>query len=206
MTTLAAVGVSEPVAFGYAVLVHLSFYVPITLWGVGITFAYGVSFGEMVARARQARPIDLDARSVRTLRPAGHTDAAPNRATVALCEALLPPEPHDRTVLADVARFVDAEMRDLPGRLAWLYALGMFGFRALTLLRFLRPLHHVALTPRRAWVERFAHGGFAPGRQLFRAARSTALLAFYEHPHTRDAMLPAAPLVTLGKERARGEA
>jgi hypothetical protein len=205
MSTLAAVGVAEPVAFGYAVLVHLSFYVPITLWGVGIAFTYGLSFGEMISRAKQARPLDTDARSVARLRPARTLAIEPSPSTIALCEAILPLEAssHASVVVRDVARFVEEETHDLPGRLAWLFAIGMLGFRVLTFARFLRPIDRVPLQKRRTWVEAWAYGGFAPARQLFRGVRSTALLAFYEHESVRAETLPE--LVRLGSDRAQVE-
>jgi glycosyltransferase 2 family protein len=207
MSTLAAVGVAEPVAFGYAVLVHLSFYVPITLWGVGIAFTYGISFGEMVSRAKQARPLGAEPRRVATLRPARAECSEPTRATIALCEALLPPdEDHEPEVVRDVARFVQEETGDLPGRLAWLFAIGLLGFRVLGFLRFLRPLERVPLAKRRLWVERWAYGGVAPARQLLRAVRSTALLAYYEHDRVRAQLLPALISLEPKPERAHGEA
>lgn len=212
MTTLAAVGVSEPVAFGYAVVVHLSFYVPITLWGVGIAFAYGVSFGEMASQAAEARPLSPEAerKPVATLRPARRASAEPRPATVAVCEAVVPldqlPAGTDASaIVLDVARFVDDETRDLPGKLAWLFAIGMLGFRMLSLLRFLRPIERVPLAARRAWVERWAYGSLAPARQLFRGVRSTALLAFYEHEEVREQLMPSPALVPLSRERASGQ-
>jgi glycosyltransferase 2 family protein len=207
MSTLVAVGVSQPVAFGYAVLVHLSFYVPITLWGVGIALTYGISFGEMISRAKRARPLDAEPRTVATLRQARAARSEPKRATIALCEAMLPPDQHhEPEVVRDVARFVDQEIGDLPGRLAWLFAIGMLGFRLLGFLRFMRPLERVTLAKRRAWVERWAHGGLAPARQLMRAVRSPALLAYYEHERVQAELLPALIALEPQRERAHGEA
>jgi hypothetical protein len=124
--------------------------------------------------------------------------------------------PHEREidrrrVTTDVARFVEKELADLPGRLSTLFAIGMLGFRSLTFVAKLRRLEKLDADVRRSWIESWAYGSFALGRQLFRGVRSTALLAYYEHPDVRALMLPpraepAASLVELGKKRNRAEA
>jgi glycosyltransferase 2 family protein len=207
-STLAAAGASKAVALSYALVVHASFYVPITLWGIGILFAHGLSLGEIVARARQARPLAESGARTPALRlpPA----ALPAVTTLAICEALLPldelPERLDRRkILRDVARFVDDELRDLPGHLAWLLSVGMLGFRAATALRFLRSLASLPLDRRRRWVEAWAFGPLAPARQLLRALRAPALLAYHEHEAVQAVLLPK--LVALdGGERTAGHA
>lgn len=213
MRAVALAGVSEPVAFSYAVLVHLSFYIPITLWGVGIAFTYGISLGEMLSRARDAKPMSGERRPLASIRHAPPVMGDPRPFMVALCDALLPVEAElDRKrVTNDVARFVEKELADLPGRLATLFGIGMFGFRMLTLLAKFSRLEKLAPDARRRWIERWAYGSFALGRQLFRGVRSTALLAYYEHPDVRALMLPArvelaGELVELGKKRNRAEA
>jgi uncharacterized protein (TIRG00374 family) len=87
MMAVMLAGVSEPVAFSYAALVHLSFYVPITLWGFAIAFTYGLSFGEMANRAAEARPIEAGAEPLVSLRGARAPEAArPARFWIALVE------------------------------------------------------------------------------------------------------------------------
>jgi uncharacterized protein (TIRG00374 family) len=54
---LASVGVAPAVGVSYAVVVHLGFYVPITLWGIGIILWYGLQLGQTIAMARQARRV-----------------------------------------------------------------------------------------------------------------------------------------------------
>lgn len=212
MRAVALAGVSEPVAFSYAVLVHLSFYVPITLWGIGIAFTYGISLGEMLSRARDAKPMTGERQPLASIRPQTESVHPPRPYLVALCDALLPNEPEvdQRRITTDVARFVETELADLPGRLSTLFACGMLGFRALTLVACFGRLETLDSEVRRRWVERWAYGSFALGRQLFRGVRSTALLAYYEHPEIRARMLPErvapeAGVVTLGK-RNRAEA
>ncbi len=59
---LGAVGVAAAVGLSYSVVVHLAFYVPITLWGVGIMLWYGLQVGHTISMARQARPITFSIR------------------------------------------------------------------------------------------------------------------------------------------------
>jgi uncharacterized protein (TIRG00374 family) len=196
--SLVATGVDGPVAFGYAVLVHATFFVPITLWGVGVLVAHGLSIGRAMALGRDAEPMRAG-----PLRASGAA-AAPaeppaSRFTRALTEAALP---LDRDGLAgeagaevvnEVAGFVAGQIRELPVRLRALFAVGLGAFRTATRLRYLRGFCDLAPATRRAWFERWAYGSVPLARQLFRPVRSTALLAYYEHPAARAALdRPAA--------------
>jgi glycosyltransferase 2 family protein len=214
MQAVLAAGVERSTAFSYAALVHLSFYVPITLWGVAIAFAYGLSFGEMVNRAAVARPIESGTEPLVSLRASREPPAAePSRFFVALVEAVAPQDPgfSDRSrVVQDVARFVQTELGDLPARFGWLLSIGLTGFRAMTVLVKLSRFESLESEARRAWVERWAYGPFSLARQLFRGVRSTALLGYYDHPLVRARMLPrekpGAKVVALGSKRTHGAA
>jgi hypothetical protein len=214
MRAVIAAGVETSTAFSYAALVHLSFYVPITLWGVAIAFAYGLSFSEMVNRAAAARPIDAGSEPLVSLRASCEPHAAePSRFFLALAEALVPREQEiaEKTqVVRDVARFVQTELSDLPARLGWLLAIGLTGFRVVTVLLKLSRFETLEIEERRAWVERWAYGRFSLSRQLFRGVRTTALLSYYDHPLVRARMLPkdkpGAKIVALGSKRTHGAA
>ncbi|MGH7298067.1 MAG: lysylphosphatidylglycerol synthase transmembrane domain-containing protein, partial [Polyangiaceae bacterium] len=52
---LASQGVPDATAMGYALVVHLAFYVPVTLWGAGAMLWYGVQVGSTAAMARAAK-------------------------------------------------------------------------------------------------------------------------------------------------------
>jgi glycosyltransferase 2 family protein len=209
-----AAGVEESTAFSYAALVHLSFYVPITLWGVAIAFTYGLSFGEMVNRASAARPIEPGSEPLVSLRSSREPpEAEPSRFLVALVDALVPHDPEigdQSRVVRDVARFVRSELDDLPARLGWLLSTGLTGFRTITVLVKLSRFEALERSARRAWAERWAYGSLSLARQLFRGVRSTALLAYYDHPLVRARMLPkdkpGAKVVALGSKRTHGAA
>ena len=189
MRTLVAFGVLESVAFSYAVLAHLSFYLPITIWGVLILFSYGLSLTKLAKEAAAARPL---ARATNVFAssppPPRRKEAEPDEFVMALIETWLPLEedgldPSEREdVLASSARFVQAELAQLPGKLLLMYSVAIYGFRVLTAVFHFKTFCGLAISRRRAWVERWAFGRWALGRQLFRAARSTALVAYYEHP------------------------
>jgi uncharacterized protein (TIRG00374 family) len=189
MQALALAGVPESIGFSYAVLAHLSFYVPITLWGVGILGAYGVSLGKIAAEAREARPIVRKNDEVLSNRLGQRSvSAAPRPFFLALIEALLPvemdhlPAAERKEVLHAVTTFVAAQMNDLPGRVSYMFSVGMTGFAFVTLLLRFSRLAHLPIAARRRWVEAWAYGHFALARQLFRGVRSTAFIAYYEHP------------------------
>src|SRR5262249_9116756 len=100
----------------------------------------------------------------------------------------------ERAVRA-VATFVGAQMGQLPLRLQAGYGAGLIVFRAVTRARYARGFCELPEPLRRAWFERWAYGRVALGRQLFRAVRSTALLAWYEQPAGRAALDEARAVV-----------
>ncbi|MEB2314284.1 MAG: lysylphosphatidylglycerol synthase domain-containing protein [Sorangiineae bacterium] len=194
MTALTSVGVAGATALSYAVLAHLAFYIPITAWGLLVILAYGLTLGETLARARRAEPLALgDARAA----PArlAHAPEAPSAFLRALVEALVPAEAGEHEAVDGAARFVAGALAALPARLSALHELGMLGFRALTALRFARGFASLPLERRRAWVERWAYGRLTLARQLFRATRSTSLLAFHEQPQIRARLRPELTLL-----------
>ncbi len=198
MKALMSVGVAGAVALSYAVLVHLAFYVPITLWGLLVIGGYGVTLGETLSRVRRAQPLALTDELLAA--PPAVDPPAPRASAFvrAIVESFvsaddlgLDARDHARAV-DEVAAFVEGQIESLPARLALLHELGMLGFRFATRLRYVRGFCKLSLATRRAWIARWAYGGVVPARQLFRATRSTSLLAFYEHPLVRAQLAPRA--------------
>jgi hypothetical protein len=106
---------------------------------------------------------------------------------VALTEALVPFEdgqlsPEQRSVvIRDSAEFVRGQIYALPPRLLTLMTIALTGFRVLVRLRHLRSYCDLPLASRRQVAEWWAYGPVPLTRQMFRAIRATALLAYYEH-------------------------
>jgi uncharacterized membrane protein YbhN (UPF0104 family) len=187
---LSSQGVPAATAMAYAILVHLTFFVPVTLWGAGAILWYGVQVGSTAAMARAARtspggemlsgvPVHLIAR-VDAPRPTVLTSDF----DVALTEAVLAHDGSavDRATLVEVAAFVAEEVDALPARLHVLFMAGMTLFRLYVRLRHLRSFCALDLDRRRRAVDAWAFGRLALLRQLFRPIRSIALLAYYERP------------------------
>lgn len=196
---LQAQGVGAEVALAYAVLVHIAFFAPATLWGAGAMLWYGVEVGATAALARAARrspkveaiggvPMRVIAQLERP-----REEAEPSDFDVALAEALLPAG-GSAEVVRESARFLAGQIAALPTRVRTLYGIGMSVFRFWVRVRYLRSFCGLPLERRRAAVSTWAFGSIPPLRQLFRAPRSTVLLAFYEHP---------GGLATLGPEEKR---
>ena len=192
---LQAQGISPAVSLAYAVLVHLTFYAPATLWGAGAMLWYGVEVGATAVRARAAKnsprleqlsgiPVHVIARVEPPREPPG-----PSKFDLALTEALLPSSQDvPSSVRTEVATFVAGQIEALPARIRMLYRVGMGVFRAWVRVRYLRSFCGLAPDRRRDAVSAWAFGRIAPLRQLFRAPRSTALLAFYENPQVSEAL------------------
>lgn len=208
-------GVAEPTALAYATLVHLAFYIPVTLWGAGAMLWYGVELGSTAAIAREAKKghKSTTLRGVPLVELAPLSPAAPappaTAFTAGLLEAIATAAgtiPHPAAI-AYAAGFVDGQLRALPPKLRILYACGMTTFRFATRLRFLRGYCNVPLEARRAWTLRWAEGRIALLRQLFKPVRAVGLLAYWDHPAVRDALLAApVPATSLVRELRRAEA
>jgi uncharacterized protein (TIRG00374 family) len=198
---LQAQGTGAELALAYAVLVHIAFYVPATLWGAGAMLWYGVEVGATAALARAARrsprvePIGGVPMRVIAQLERREAEPGPTEFDVALTEALLPPGgTGSGKVVHEAARFLAGQIAALPTRVRTLYGIGMSVFRFWVRVRYLRSFCALSLERRRAAAQSWAFGSIAPLRQLFRAPRSTVLLAFYEHPEG---------LATLGSEERR---
>lgn len=205
-------GVPEPVAVAYATLVHLAFYVPVTLWGAGAMLWYGVEVGSTAAIAREARK----SRKVTTARGVPFVEIAevasaareqPASAfTIGLVEAVVvgegrTPEP---AAVAYAATFVDGQLQALQPKLRLLFDSGMTFFRFVTRLRFLRGYCNIPLEARRRWTLSWAENRIALFRQLFKPVRATALLAYYDHDAVKRVLLSdVVPAQTLVRSEAR---
>src|SRR5258706_6633972 len=204
MQALGSTGLAADTAFGYAVLAHLTFFVPITVWGVGVLFAHGLSMGRTVRLSRESRVAEaLPERLGGIGTVLGRAEpvrsaARPSRFMKALAESLLPVDDDGLTgaeraaAIDQVADFVQGQIGALPLRLTGMFRVGMLGFRAATRVAFLRGFCELEPAKRRRWVEGWAYGRMSLARQLFRGARSTALLAYYELPAVRSRLDRAA--------------
>lgn len=213
MRALGSVGVPGALAFGYAIVVHLSFYIPITLWGLAAISWYGVEVTHTLRMARLARqaPLLLDALGTRaelvgTLRVDEH-EAAPTDFMLSLVEALVPldvvPLATDaqRAVVGDVAAFVQGQVAQLGLTLRVLFLIGLTGFRGYARGRYLRGFCRLPLADRRAVVLAWTYARLPQARQLMQLVRSLALMAFYEAPAVRAALREDERLVGLAARR-----
>lgn len=200
-------GVPEPVAIAYATLVHLAFFVPVTLWGAGAMLWYGVEVGSTAAIVREARKSSTvtTARGVpfveiAELAPAPREQPA-SAFTIGLVEAMVVSSGRtaEPTAALYAATFVDGQLQALPPKLRLLFECGMTFFRFVTRLRYLRGYCKLPIETRHRWAMAWAENRIALFRQLFKPVRATALLAYYDHADVKRALLsdvvPAGSLV-----------
>jgi uncharacterized protein (TIRG00374 family) len=201
MQTLVALGNLPAPAFAYAVLVHATFFVPITVWGVAALLAYGVEFASLRSLTRAATravpvagaPVAVPAGVLLETLPAAAVAARRGRSRllasvvraflVATGEtwAALAPELRER-VAADVVAFVQGQIDVLSNRLRVLFYVGLHGFALVVRLTHLRGFARLAPERQVRLVESWAFGRWSPPRKLFRLIRSTVFLAFFDHP------------------------
>lgn len=198
--TLVALGVGAPVALGYALTVHVTFFVPITLWGLAVLWAHGMSLASASAMASVARTVEPAAEApgslARSIARVGRGPSArpPGRFLCTLVEAIVPVEdlpaqgPERDGALERTSRFLEDQIQVLPARLKGLFGLGMTLFRTWVLVRHLRAFEDLPLDRRRAEAFAWAWGRIALSRQLFRPVRSIALLVWHEDPVVRAAI------------------
>jgi hypothetical protein len=200
MKALVFMGAGELPAASYAILVHLCFFLPITIWGISALGWYGIQLGETLTQARLAKEVAPGSREgfvlvARVGSPSVVAIAAlPDAFLRALVNALVPwdmvglskREQHE--TLESVVQFVRGQVKALSANLGVLFALGMLGFRIVVGLTHLRGFTRVSKDEQVRIVESWAYGKMALSRQLFRVLRSTALLAFFDHPNVRKAM------------------
>ena len=198
MQGLVLLGVAEVTSLSFSMMVHLAFYVPVTLWGGAVILWYGFNLGLTVKLVQKAKPMArlLEQISV----PAnllGFTLSEKRSKPAStliykLTESLLPieslPLSHPQTVVSDVAVFVHEQLRSLPRKFQILFNIGMFGFVLFVWLRYFHSFSLLSLSKRVKIVNRWAYGKLSLTRQLFRGVRSTALLAFYEHPAVMEVL------------------
>ena len=195
---MATHGIDANTAFAYATLVHLTFYIPVTLWGAGAMLWYGVEVGSTAAIAREARRSRNTTTTIHGVPYVELADVAPVHAdtpgsafTTGLVEAMVvgegrAPQPE---AVRYAATFVDGQLKALPPKLALLFSCGMTFFRFVTRLRFLRGYCNIPLEARRRWTMRWAENRVALFRQLFKPVRATALLAYYDHDAVKRELL-----------------
>ena len=107
----------------------------------------------------------------------------PSRLLRSICEALVPVEGSQtvsQPAVDRVASFVAGQTQALPWFLRWPLRVGLAGFSTVVLITNLRPFTSLGIERRRDIVASWAWGRVSLARQLFRALRSTALLAWYE--------------------------
>jgi hypothetical protein len=181
--------VAPEIALAYAVIAHLTFFVPITVWGALAVLYYGAQVGDAAALARQARAPSA-IREVQGVKlqviASGESVQAPTAVSPFLCKLVeaivsVPGEPPaDKHIVDAAAQFTSEELGSLERRLRVAFALGMMTFRIYTCLRFFRSFESLDLERRQAAVNAWAYGRVQLFRQLFRPVRSLCLLAFHE--------------------------
>jgi uncharacterized protein (TIRG00374 family) len=199
MEALASQGVDRSTALSYAVLVHATFFVPITVWAVIVMSSWGVGVTRLITLVRAARArgtstrLDGRARLVASM-ALERTTSRPSQLLVGIVDTFLPEDilalsdVRRSQVVTDAADFVHGQLSALPPLLRAQVAAGLFAFRVWSVLRSGRDFVRLDFKGRRRIVHSWANGPVPPTRQLLRAIRSTALLALFEHSVTRSAL------------------
>jgi hypothetical protein len=193
-----SMSVPQATATGFAIMMQLAIYIPIMIWGGAVILWYGITLGLTMNLAKKAKVITgLPDQLVPAANLLGTTFSETISDTASLfiyklTEAALPLDSYKLTnqqeIISYVADFIQGEIRNLSKKIQVLFSIGMFGFGTLVWLRYLRTFSQLPLTRRISIYNGWAYGKIPVTRQLFKLVRSTALLAFFEHPAVMDAL------------------
>jgi len=198
MRSLQAIHVPGEIALSYATLVHLVFYIPITIWGVAIAMFYHIRITNTAALVRSASPFStsindqaVPGRQILDVGKVRRKPDTPSQFMTAVVETIIPglrelPDPKSSAV--QVATFVQGQINCLPARLRILLHIGLSGFAALTWMRHISRFENLSFENRRRWLYAWSFGRFSLARHLFRPFR-TAMLAYYDLPEVEAAHL-----------------
>ena len=199
-------GVDEATALAYATVVHLAFYVPVTLWGAASMSWYGVEAGATAAVTREARLSNkttqirgLVVHELAALSPVIPDEPA-SAFTRAVVESMVVPigEHGEEAAIRDASAFVQGQLAALQPQLKVLFECGMTFFRFVTRVRYLRGYCNLSLDKRRTWTLAWAENRQGLFRKLFKPVRATALLAYYDHPSVRASVIRGGPTLIPG--------
>jgi hypothetical protein len=191
-------GIAQATAVGFAVVMHLAIYLPLITWGGAVILWYGITLGLTINLAKRAKTIaELPEQVPVPANLLGSTSLDKESKSTStfifkLTEAALPLDSFTlsdpKAVTSYVANFIHEEVNNLSKKIQLLFSIGMLGFNMLVWLRYFRTFSLLPLPTRVKIFNSWAYGKLALTRQLFRLVRSTALLAFFEHPAVIDVM------------------
>jgi len=195
--TMEPIVVEPSVAVSYAVLVHLIYYVTVTVWGVYALARYTMELGSTAALAWEAKPIralpsehEHGSMSVITSYPEMSPRVAEKvtKFWSGVCECFIPEEDRladaetFKTVLREASTFTVTELERLPFRLRVIFDTGIVGFKAIVLLTTGRFLCDLPLADRTRVINGWAFGRLSVTRKFMKPIRSLSLFYYYDHP------------------------
>ncbi len=188
--------ISDSTALSYAVVVHLVFYITVTVWGVIAMARYGLELGTTAALAWEAKPIsDLPEASEKMAiitsvptQQRGNHSFKPTTFWLSVVGASVPTGSLPLTVeeraeaILYATQFVCTELGALPFTLRILFKIGILTFRSITIVTNFCPFESISKARQAKVINAWSYGPIGLTRKLFKPLRSLALLAFFEHP------------------------
>lgn len=193
---LTLLGVVHSSALHFAILIHLVIYILLSLWGGCYILWYGITLGLTLNLKKKAKTIDdfpekfsIEANLLGAT-PSEVKEEETSTFILKLTEAALPLEEYHLTdqqsLVADVANFIQGEIKSLSKRFRVMLKAGLFAFRTLVWFRYFQSYSVLPLAKRTEIFNAWAYSNIPLKRQLFKMIRSTAILAFFEHPTVRE--------------------
>jgi len=197
--TIDPIIVDPSVAVSYAVLVHLVYYVTVTVWGVYALARYTLELGSVAALTWEAKPIrtlpteQQQMVSVITSYPqiSSRVVESVTKFWSGMCECFIPDEHRladdaaYQRVLRETSIFTVTELERLPFRLRVLFDAGRVVFKAVVIVLNGKFLCEIPLPRRRALIESWAFGKVSLTRKFMKPIRSLALCYYYDHPEVQ---------------------
>ncbi len=192
MQTLMSFGISSSVALSFAFVVHMVIYIPLTLWGLGILYWYGIQLKEtltIVEKSYQAtQGEEVSGIAVRLL---AHFEPQKNEVGIhpflkIIIETILEEEmkkisaEQKGIILNSITKDFMQQIAELSPFHRLLFFVGLSAFRLYVLVSYLHSFKSLSIEQRIQAINNWAYGRLSVTRKFFRLIRSFVFVMFYD--------------------------
>lgn len=184
----------------YAVVVHLIFYLTVTVWGVLAMTRYGIELGETTLLSWQAKSMVTLTNTAGLITPLPRPSANPTLSAFWLClsRAVLQDENEDGEskeresgaaqysrlnqvkIVERAASFLLRQISALPHSLRFLFNLGMIAFKCYVFFTVGCAFEKLSKLRQKQLVNSWLKSKFTPARRLFKIISSLLFLSYFD--------------------------
>jgi uncharacterized protein (TIRG00374 family) len=189
---------TQTLHLSYAVVVHLIFYLTVTVWGVLAMTRYGIELGETTLLSWQAKSMAALTNTAGLITPLPRPSANPMPSAFWLClsRAVLPDEDEESKetesgaapnsklnqakTIEQAASFLLRQISALPRSLRFLFNLGMIAFKSYVFFTAGCAFEKLSKLRQKQLVNGWLKSKFTPARRLFKIISSLLFLSYFD--------------------------